>query len=80
MSDVKAALTQDAVLPKNRIEEARNVEFLTDLKNFKKGDATIMHKSGAELLEKKYPKSVKVTEVNEKAELKKAKEVAGIKE
>lgn len=80
MSDVKAALTQDAVLPKNRIEEARVVEFVKDFKKFKKGDTTIMHVSGADLLAKKYKDFVKVSEVNEKAEVKKAKEVAGIKD
>lgn len=80
MSDVKQALNQDSVLPKGRLEDARNVEFLTDLKRFKKGDKTIMHFSGAALLEKRYPKSVKVTELDEKSEIKKAKEVAGIKD
>lgn len=86
MSDVKQALNQDAVQPKNRIEEARNVEFLADFKvikgipTFKKGDKTVMHVSGAKKLEEKYPKLVKVTELNEKEELKKAKEVAGIKD
>ena len=81
MSDVKQALNQDAVLPKNRIEEARNVEFLADFKGiYKKGDKTVMHVSGAEKLESKYPKLVKVTELNEKEELKKAKEIANIKD
>lgn len=80
MSDVKQALNQDSVIPKNRIEEARNVEFLADFKGFKKGDKTIMHFTGAELLLSRYPKSVKVTELDEKAELKKAKEVAGTQE
>lgn len=80
MSDVKQALNQDSVPNKGRIEDARNVEFLGDFKGFKKGDKTIMHFSGAESLEKRYPKLVKVTELDEKSELKKAKEVAGVKE
>lgn len=80
MSDVKQALNQDSVINKLRIEEARNVEFLEDFKKFKKGDKTIMHVSGADLLKERYPKSVKVTELDEKAEVKKAKEAAGITE
>lgn len=80
MSDIKQALSQDSVLPKGRIEDARNVEFLQDFKKFKKGDTTIMHFSGADKLSKNYPKHVKVTDLDEKKELKKAKEVAGVAE
>ena len=80
MSDIKQALSQDSVLPKGRIEEARNVEFLENFKKFKKGDSTIMHVSGAESLKARYPKFVKVTDLDEKKELKKAKEVAGVTE
>lgn len=80
MSDVKQALNQDSVLPKGRIEDAKNVEFLTDFKKFKKGEKTVMHVSGAKILEERYPKAVKVTDLDEKAEVKKAKEQAGVKE
>lgn len=80
MSDVKQALNQDSVINKLRLEEARNVEFTENFKSFKKGDKTIMHVSGAELLLERYPKSVKVTEINEKEEVKKAKAVAGVTE
>lgn len=80
MSDIKQALSQDSVLPKGRIEDARNVEFLDNFKKFRKGEKTIMHFSGAEKLASKYPKLVKVTQLDEKSEVKKAKEVAGVTE